>query len=133
MGRQPYMNLLALGRSPYEAPETPPQGYVAGERRTEDNVNADGYVQEYDVRGHPVNLSSKALARQLRRAKNDILSTMGIVVSGEDGTLGISKERQRMNLLSTENDYGLALATLDQVAMFFSSWWTTSLAARIQV
>ncbi|EER44687.1 conserved hypothetical protein [Histoplasma capsulatum H143] len=132
MGRQPYMNLLALGRSPYEAPETPPQGYVAGERRTEDSVNADGYVQEYDVRGHPVNLSSKALARQLRRAKNDILSTMGIVVSGEDGTLGISKERQRMNLLSTENDYGLALATLDQVAMFFSSWWTTSLAARIQ-
>ncbi|OJD18727.1 hypothetical protein AJ78_01264 [Emergomyces pasteurianus Ep9510] len=132
MGRQPYMNLLALGRSPYEAPETPPQGYVAAERRAEDSVNADGYVQEYDARGHPINPSSKALARQLRRAKNDILSTMGIVVSGEDGTLGISKERQRMNLLSTENDYGLAMATLDQVVMFFSSWWTTSLASRIQ-
>ncbi|OAX84454.1 hypothetical protein ACJ72_01178 [Emergomyces africanus] len=132
MGRQPYMNLLALGRSPYEAPETPPQGYVAAERHAEDSVNADGYVQEYDARGHPINPSSKALARQLRRAKNDILSTMGIVVSGEDGTLGISKERQRMNLLSTENDYGLAMATLDQVLMFFSSWWTTSLAARIQ-
>ncbi|KKZ65006.1 hypothetical protein EMCG_09086 [[Emmonsia] crescens] len=132
MGRQPYMNLLALGRSPYEAPETPPQGYVAAERRAEDSINADGYVQEYDARGHPINPNSKALARQLRRAKNDILSTMGIVVSGEDGTLGISKERQRMNLLSTENDYGLAMATLDQVVMFFSSWWTTSLAARIQ-
>ncbi|PGH15708.1 hypothetical protein AJ79_02302 [Helicocarpus griseus UAMH5409] len=132
MGRQPYMNLLALGRSPYEAPETPPEGYVAAERRAEDTVNADGYVQEYDARGHPINPSSKALARQLRRAKNDILSTMGIVVSGEDGNLGISKERQRMNLLSAENDYGLAMATLDQVVTFFSSWWTTSLSARIQ-
>ncbi|PGH07695.1 hypothetical protein GX51_01704 [Blastomyces parvus] len=132
MGRQPYMNLLALGRSPYEAPETPPQGRVAAESRAEDSVNADGYVQEYDARGHPINPDSKALARQLRRAKNDILSTMGIVVSGEDGTLGISKERQRMNLLSSENDYGLAMATVDQVVMFFSSWWTTSLAARIQ-
>ncbi|KAL2370040.1 hypothetical protein RJZ57_005524 [Blastomyces gilchristii] len=132
MGRQPYMNLLALGRSPYEAPETPPQGYVAAEPRAEDSINADGYVQEYDARGHPINPDSKALARQLRRAKNDILSTMGIVVSGEDGSLGISKERQRMNLLSSENDYGLAMATIDQVVMFFSSWWTTSLAARIQ-
>ncbi|EEQ88622.2 hypothetical protein RJZ56_000362 [Blastomyces dermatitidis] len=132
MGRQPYMNLLALGRSPYEAPETPPQGYVAAEPRAEDSINADGYVQEYDARGHPINPDSKALARQLRRAKNDILSTMGIVVSGEDGSLGISKERQRMNLLSSENDYGLAMATVDQVVMFFSSWWTTSLAARIQ-
>ncbi|OJD25113.1 hypothetical protein ACJ73_03525 [Blastomyces percursus] len=132
MGRQPYMNLLALGRSPYEAPEAPPQGYVAAESRAEDSINADGYVQEYDARGHPINLDSKALARQLRRAKNDILSTMGIVVSGEDGTLGISKDRQRMNVLSSENDYGLAVATVDQVVMFFSSWWTTSLAARIQ-
>ncbi|EEH19156.2 hypothetical protein PABG_01475 [Paracoccidioides brasiliensis Pb03] len=132
MGRQPYMNLLALGRSPYEAPENPPHGYVAPVRRAEDSVNADGYVQEYDARGHPINPSSKALARQLRRAKNDILSTMGIVVSGEDGNLGISKERQHMSLLSTENDYGLAMATLDQVFMFCSSWWTTSLAARIQ-
>ncbi|KAK2788469.1 hypothetical protein FQN53_003615 [Emmonsiellopsis sp. PD_33] len=132
MGRQPYMNLLALGRSPYEAPEAPPQGYVAPERSAEDSVDADGYVQEYNDRGHPINPSSKALGKQLRRAKNDILSTMGIVVSGEDGNLGISKERQRLNLLSRENDCGLALATLDQIVMFASSWWTTSLSSRIQ-
>ncbi|KAK2812465.1 hypothetical protein FQN50_001466 [Emmonsiellopsis sp. PD_5] len=132
MGRQPYMNLLALGRSPYEAPEAPPQGYVAPERSAVDSVDADGYVQEYNDRGHPVNPSSKALGKQLRRAKNDILSTMGIVVSGEDGNLGISKERQRLNLLSRENDCGLALATLDQIVMFVSSWWTTSLISRIQ-
>ena len=58
---------------------------------------------------------------------------MGIVVSGEDGNLGISKERQRLNLLAAENDYGLAVATMDQVLMFVSSWWITSLRARIQV
>jgi hypothetical protein len=58
---------------------------------------------------------------------------MGIVVSGEDGNLGISKEKQRLNLLAAENDCGLAVATIDQVLMFVSSWWTTSLRSRIQV
>lgn len=58
---------------------------------------------------------------------------MGIVVSGEDGSLGTSKEKQKVNLIATENDYGLVMATLDQVFMFLGSWWTTSLGGRIQV
>ncbi|PGH15862.1 hypothetical protein AJ80_05393 [Polytolypa hystricis UAMH7299] len=132
MGRRPYMNLLALGRSPYEAPETPPEDSVVSQTNALESINADGYVQEYDARGHPINPESKALAKQLRRAKNDILSTMGIVVSGEDGSLRVSKERQRLNQLAAENDWGLALATLDQVAMCVSSWWATSLSSRFQ-
>lgn len=58
---------------------------------------------------------------------------MGIVVSGEDGNLGISKERQKVNLIATENDYGLVMATLDQIFMFLGSWCTTSLGGRVQV
>lgn len=58
---------------------------------------------------------------------------MGIVVSGEDGTMGASKEKQKLKLLVSENDYGLAMATLDQVSMFVASWWTRSLGSRIQV
>lgn len=58
---------------------------------------------------------------------------MGVVVSGEDGNLGILNEQQKINLIATENDYGLAMATLDQVLMFLSSWWTSSLSGRIQV
>ena len=58
---------------------------------------------------------------------------MGIVVSGEDGAMGASKEKQKLKLLVSENDFGLAMATLDQVSMFIVSWWTRSLGSRIQV
>jgi hypothetical protein len=58
---------------------------------------------------------------------------MGIVVSGEDGKLGLSKERQKVNLLTAENDYGLIMTTIDQVMMFLGSWWTMSLGGRILV
>lgn len=58
---------------------------------------------------------------------------MGIVVSGEDGSAGISNEQQKVDLIAAENDYGLVMATLDQVTVFLGSWWTSSLAGRIQV
>ena len=95
------------------------------------SVTADDYVQQYDDRGHPVNPASKSFGRELRRAKNDVLSTMGIVVSGEDGNL--TSEREKVNLLMTENDYGLAMTTLDQVVTFLGSWWAMSLGGRIRV
>lgn len=58
---------------------------------------------------------------------------MGIVVSGEDGSLGMSNEQQKINLIATENDYGLIMATLDQILVFLSSWSTSALAGRVQV
>lgn len=58
---------------------------------------------------------------------------MGIVVSGEDGTTGAKKDKQKLKLLVSENDYGLAMATLDQISTFVASWWTRSLGSRIQV
>ena len=58
---------------------------------------------------------------------------MGVVVSGEDGKLGVSNDQRKINLIAAENDYGLFLATLDQVLVFLGSWWTSSLAGRVQV
>ncbi|RAL05846.1 uncharacterized protein BO80DRAFT_397087 [Aspergillus ibericus CBS 121593] len=134
MGRRAYLNRLALGRSPYEAPERPAGS--AGDsgnatQRTVSGVHADGYVQHYDERGHPVNPESKSFGRELRRAKNDILSTMGVVVS-EDRNMGGLDEQQKIDIIATENDYGLVMATLDQVSVFLGSWWTSSLLGRIQ-
>ncbi|KAL3481658.1 hypothetical protein BJX99DRAFT_150835 [Aspergillus californicus] len=93
-------------------------------------IYADGYVQHFDERGHPVNPESKTYGRELRRAKNDILSTMGIVVS-EDVNRG-RNEQQKIDAIVAENDYGLVMVTLDQISVFLGSWWTTSLAGRIQ-
>ena len=58
---------------------------------------------------------------------------MGIVVSGEDGGVGAPNEQQKVNMIAAENDYGLVMATLDQVSVFLGSWWTSSLTGRIQV
>ncbi|RHZ58844.1 uncharacterized protein CDV56_106482 [Aspergillus thermomutatus] len=57
---------------------------------------------------------------------------MGIVVS-EDRNAGAPNEQQKIDMIAAENDYGLIMATFDQVAVFLSSWWTSSLAGRIQV
>ena len=58
---------------------------------------------------------------------------MGIVVSGEDGGAGVPSEQQKIYMIAAENDYGLVMATLDQVCVFLGSGWTFSLAGRIQV
>ncbi|KAJ5569851.1 uncharacterized protein N7459_009281 [Penicillium hispanicum] len=131
MGRQAYLNRLALGRSPYEPPETAAVDPSSPVRRVS-NVHADSYMQQYDARGHPVNPESKTLGRELRRAKNDILSTMGIVVSGEDRNANTSNEQQKINEIAAENDFGLVITTLDQLFVFFGTWWTSSLTGRIQ-
>jgi len=90
-------------------------------------------MQQYDSRGHPVNPESKNLGRELRKAKNDILSTMGIVVSGDDNNATSSNEQQRISQITAENDFGLVITTTDQLLIFFGSWWTSSLVGRIQV
>ncbi|KAJ5176228.1 uncharacterized protein N7482_002105 [Penicillium canariense] len=89
-------------------------------------------MQQYDARGHPVNPESRTLGRQLRRAKNDILSTMGIVVSGEDRSVSTSNEQKIINQIAAENDFGLVITTLDQLFVFFGTWWSSSLTGRIQ-
>ncbi|KAJ5227187.1 uncharacterized protein N7469_007193 [Penicillium citrinum] len=131
MGRQAYLNRLALGRSPYEPPETATVDPASPVRRVS-HIHADSYMQQYDSRGHPVNPESKNLGRELRKAKNDILSTMGIVVSGDDSNATSSNEQQRISQITAENDFGLVITTTDQLLIFFGSWWTSSLVGRIQ-
>ena len=126
------MLIFPKGRSPYEPPElatVDPSGPV----RRVSVVHADNYMQQYDARGHPVNPESKNLGRELRRAKNDILSTMGIVVSGEDRNASTSNEQQEINQIAAENDFGLVITTLDQLFVFFGTWWSSSLTGRILV
>ncbi|KAJ5373306.1 hypothetical protein N7517_005312 [Penicillium concentricum] len=131
MGRQAYLNRLALGRSPYEAPDNAAVDPSNPVRRIS-SVYADNYMQQYDTRGHPVNPESRTLGKELRRAKNDILSTMGIVVSGEDRNSGIPNEQQKINQIASENDFGLVITTLDQLFIFFGTWWTSSVTGRVQ-
>ena len=58
---------------------------------------------------------------------------MGIVVSGEDRNSSIPNEQQRINQIASENDFGLVITTLDQIFIFFGTWWTSSVTGRVQV
>ncbi|KAJ5342562.1 hypothetical protein N7541_011686 [Penicillium brevicompactum] len=120
-----------MGRSPYEVPDNETVDPSAPVRRVSE-VHADNYMQEYDARGHPVNTESRTMGKALRRAKNDILSTMGIVVSREDRNAGTPNEQQKLNQIASENDFGLVITTLDQLFIFFGTWWTSSLTGRVQ-
>ncbi|KAH8693623.1 hypothetical protein BGW36DRAFT_323720 [Talaromyces proteolyticus] len=134
MGRQPYIIRLALGRSPYELPDSSStQATITTQSHDDDSAHTDeDYVQQYDERGHPVFPKSKALARDLRRAKNDVLSTMGVVVSGETGRSGTTRDKKKVKDITAENDYGLVIETVDHVMYFFGSWWVGSFGSRIQ-
>lgn len=123
------------GRSPYEHPEASSASSVdpSGPVRRVSNIHADSYMQQYDSRGHPVNPESKALGRELRRAKNDILSTMGIVVSGEDRNSNSPEDQETITQIAAENDFGLVITTLDQLLVFFGTWWSSSFTGRIHV
>lgn len=58
---------------------------------------------------------------------------MGIVVSGEDRNSSMSNEQQKINQIASENDFGLVITTLDQLFIFFGTWWTSSVTGRVQV
>lgn len=100
------------------------------------NDNIDGHRQEYNDRGHPINPRSRVEARELRRAKNDILSTVGVVVSKDDDKkLKYQKksDKQKVSAVICETEYGLALAAFDLGLMFVTLWWIVSLRARFLV
>ncbi|KAL8843589.1 MAG: hypothetical protein Q9170_000093 [Blastenia crenularia] len=99
MGRQEYLIRLALGRSPYESLETdghpdipaePDQTLTEQVREQSGQLeprevksleqSSDVYVQQFDDRGYPQNLDSQALSRLSRRAQNDVLATVGVIL-----------------------------------------------------
>ncbi|KAJ5542500.1 hypothetical protein N7535_004922 [Penicillium sp. DV-2018c] len=125
------MLTVSKGRSPYEAPDNA-EGEPSNPLRRVSSIHADDYVQQYDSRGHPVNPASRSLGKDLRRAKNDILSTMGIVVSREDRKSISPDEQRKVNQVEDETDFGLLITTFDQLFVFFGNWWTSSLTSRVQ-
>ncbi|KAL9112466.1 MAG: hypothetical protein Q9227_003308 [Pyrenula ochraceoflavens] len=84
MGRQRHLALLALGRSPYEAPELTDSGdFIHNRDAFHLLYEADGYAQQFDARGRPENPSQRRAERRLARAQNDVNATFGVVVNEE--------------------------------------------------
>ncbi|KAL8944581.1 MAG: hypothetical protein Q9216_000384 [Gyalolechia sp. 2 TL-2023] len=90
MGRKGYMTRLALGRSAYAPLEinvlptdserlqhVPCEELGETARINRPEPGFSPYVQQFDDRGHPENLVSRALSRASRRAQNDLLASLG--------------------------------------------------------
>ncbi|KAI4286290.1 MAG: hypothetical protein L6R38_000056 [Xanthoria sp. 2 TBL-2021] len=100
MGVQAYSTRLALGRSAHEplpdgetgadsvrptAPLTQQSNqqsdYAADFQSQPPSQGDDPYIQQYDNRGYPQNIRSRTLSRRSRRAQNDVLATVGVLLS----------------------------------------------------
>ncbi|MCJ1251174.1 hypothetical protein MMC30_008405 [Trapelia coarctata] len=151
--RQPYLTRLALGRSAYELPQWPegdrpqesntPDVSASEAPRGQPGVAEEGeYVQSYDLRGHPENQTSRANARRLRRAQNDILTTIGVCVSvDKDGKLVPSssmdsdkEEREKNKLASiiSENEFGFWLSAAQAAALLLTSSCATCIRQDVE-
>lgn len=133
MGRQAYITRLALGRSPYEAPILTESGdFILGQYAHEFD-NTDGYTQQYNERGHPQSRASRAAARELRRAKNDVLSTVGVVYKKATPTHSQESDDLLVRTVNLENKAGFTLFRINNFLTFCSLWWLSSLRRRVMV
>ena len=141
------------GRSAFEDLETAPQhiGTVqdslpgqpyGGQNRAPETGASQRYVQQYDERGRPTNTVSRSMARNLIRAQNDVLATVGVCVGTPMPTSrGQTNGDQAISRLNTGNDQSVArdglvgpiFHMMDLMFFMATTWWTTGLRHRLQV
>ena len=130
------------GRSAYDPPIRDGQRTISQE--TEKPVKEDGpYVQQFDDKGHPINLASRFETREARRAQNDVLSTVGVCEGvDESGNLvsGIripkasrSAESSKIKLIRQENEVGLFLSVASSVLMVLVGSIPQSVRYKVEV
>lgn len=100
-------------------------------------------MQSYDLRGHPENRTSRANARRLRRAQNDILTTIGVCVSvDKDGKLvpssSIDSDKQERELkklasIISENEFGFWLSAAQAAVLLLTSSCAMCIRQRLEV
>ena len=99
------------------------------------------YRQQYDRKGYPENPASRALARQSRRAINDILTTVGVCVGVDaDGDLRPIPDDSTSVLdkvkiagVIRENEIGMLVGFIESTLDVLAGVYTLGLRCRIQV
>ena len=100
------------------------------------------YNQRFNARGHPLNEESRALVRRNVRAHNEVLSTVDVCarVDNEGKDVGkrqsdskIVSERNQNPAIVQENETGLWLGVLDDLACLVATTFTANMRRRIEV
>lgn len=137
MGREAYLARLVLGRSAFEAPLRDENGdlLLGGQAHIHDDKS---YVQQWDDRGHPKNLTSQQRAKQFRKAQNEVLEACGVIIRKD----AANKKKQsakdvpedhQLDFLNEENKIGFMLKCLDRFSSNIVTWWVDCLRKRILV
>lgn len=71
-------------------------------------------------------------ARDLRRAKNDVLSTVGVVYKKAEPR-NQKNDGELLRMVQSENEAGFLLSSMDNLFMFCALWWLFSLRMRVEV
>jgi hypothetical protein len=95
-------------------------------------------VQQFDSGGRPINPASRIAVREMVRAQNDVLATVGVcygIAAGDKGsTLNRAKsERDKLESVMRENEVGLFIGAADLGVLFLGNWWLDGIRHRIQV
>ncbi|KAK3710333.1 hypothetical protein LTR37_010399 [Vermiconidia calcicola] len=121
MGRQQYLERLALGRSPFEElPEITEQ--EDANRATSPALQTQAgqqHEQQYDAKGRPFNPSTEERKQATRNAQNAVLALVGVVESkNESAQLDETKQRQarkaQENILRRENERGEEIELMEK-------------------
>ena len=131
MGRQQYLNRLALGRSAFQEYEPEESPSPANESQTPGG-------QRYDSKGRPINPETEAYNAAMRQAQNEVLALVG-VVERKDRADRLDEMRSRLgrearqNLLALEQDRGEILELIAIPLSFISHLWLDAFVQRIQI
>jgi hypothetical protein len=138
MGRQQYLERLALGRSPFQSgPATINQGNT--ESQSTETPNSTGVsTQQYDSKGRPTNPATEAQNAKLRHASNEVLALVGVVERKDSADAQIQldttlRRAAREHLLILEDNRGNEWSAGLDVISWFVLWWPTALVRRIQI
>ncbi|RVX73996.1 hypothetical protein B0A52_02886 [Exophiala mesophila] len=126
------MSHRTFGRSPFEAPLRDEEGDFIVGPNTQRN-NASGYIQEFDARGHPHNERSEHSRLKLRRAQNDVLSIVGVVVKRAETNQSrwdAMTSKQKDQHLSAETVAGTLCRSLAEVYRRLSTRWIVAMRRR---
>ena len=142
MGRQQYLERLALGRSPFQDSAASLEGEEASDESQPADptgVTRSNQVngQSYDSKGRPTDKRAEERNAAMRKAQNAVLALVGVVESKEatDQVNKTFNQITRMHweeLLGAEQERGENLNMVVEYVNRLLTWWPEAVMARIQ-
>ena len=146
MGRQQYLERLALGRSAFEDPHPDPGSFnqehstsqaPVAENPTYSQLHRGGYQQQYDTKGRPINPATEDRNARMRNAQNAVLALVGVVESRDNAERSSEMKfryirQAREETLKAEQDRGEDLDLVLKILHTIVCCWPDALTARVQ-